>query len=271
MSSKDIYEEVRNSRDFTGKVVLVTGSSGGIGGQIVKLFSALGASVVVTGRREDRIKEIAEETHELSPKKLKPLEVVADLAKDADVERVFNETVKTFNRLDVLVNNAGVYTTANVTDNDFMDILDKLERVDVKASLQLIRLSVPYLQKTNGSIINIGSTISERPQNSGLAYDLVKTSLTKMSEVLAIELAPQGIRVNTVSAGLVESQQGMEDWVKKCAKYTPLGRIGQPIDIAKGVVFLASTDAQFITGHNLVIDGGLKYNMDSNFVNPNII
>ncbi|CAG2165701.1 unnamed protein product [Oppiella nova] len=93
MSSKDIYEEVRNSRDFTGKVVLVTGSSGGIGEQTVKLFSALGASVVVTGRRAEGVKRVAKEAQELSPQKLKPLEVVADLAKDADVERVFNETV----------------------------------------------------------------------------------------------------------------------------------------------------------------------------------
>ena len=88
---------------------------------------------------------------------------MADLTKDADIERLFNETIKTFNRLDVLVNNAGVLIEGNGTEKDFLDILDKSERVDVKASLQLIRLSVPYLQKTNGSIINIGSTISERP------------------------------------------------------------------------------------------------------------
>ena len=88
---------------------------------------------------------------------------MADLTIDADVERLFNETIKTFNRLDVLVNNAGVLIEGNGTEKDFLDILDKSSRVDVKASLQLIRLSVPYLQKTNGSIINIGSIISERP------------------------------------------------------------------------------------------------------------
>ena len=89
--------------------------------------------------------------------------VVADLTKDTDIERLLNETIKTFNRLDVLVNNAGVLIQGNGTEKDFLDILDKSSRVDVKASLQLIRLSVPYLQKTNGSIINIGSIISERP------------------------------------------------------------------------------------------------------------
>ncbi|CAG2181601.1 unnamed protein product, partial [Oppiella nova] len=196
--NNDIYDEVRDSRNFTGKVVLLTGSSSGIGEQTVKLFSALGASVVVTGRNASQVETVVQEVQQLSPKKLKPLGVVADLTKDADIERLLNETIKTFNRLDVLVNNAGAVIQGNGTEKDFLDILDKSSRVDVKASLQLIRLSVPYLQKTNGSIINIGSIESERPRKSLLAYNLAKTSLTTISNVLAIELGPQGIRVNTL-------------------------------------------------------------------------
>ncbi|CAG2173035.1 unnamed protein product [Oppiella nova] len=265
--NNDIYDEVRDSRNFTGKVVLVTGSSSGIGEQTVKLFSALGARVVVTGRNASHVETVVQEVQQLSPKKLKPLGVVADLTKNADIERLFNETIKTFNRLDVLVNNAGAVIFGNGTEKDFLDILDKSSRVDVKASLQLIRLSVPYLQKTNGSITNIGATISERPIKSMLPYNLAKTSLTTISNVLAIELGPQGIRVNTLSVGVVLKPGIPDEVIKKCAKYTPLGRIGQPIDIAKGVVFLASSDAEFITGHNLVIDGGLKYNMDSDYLN----
>ncbi|CAG2181857.1 unnamed protein product, partial [Oppiella nova] len=196
--NNDIYDEVRDSRNFTGKVVLVTGSSSGIGKQTVKLFSALGARVVVTGRNASQVETVVQEVQQLSPQKLKPLGVVADLTKDTDIERLLNETIKTFNRLDVLVNNAGVLIQGNGTEKDFLDILDKSLRVDVKASLQLIRLSVPYLQKTNGSITNIGAIISERPRKSLLAYNLAKTSLTTISNVLAIELGPQGIRVNTL-------------------------------------------------------------------------
>ena len=98
---------------------------------------------------------------------------MADLTKEADIERLFNETIKTFNRLDVLVNNAGVLIEGNGTEKDFLDILDKSSRVDVKASLQLIRLSVPYLQKTKGSVVNIGSTKSERPVIQLLIINLV--------------------------------------------------------------------------------------------------
>ncbi|CAG2167103.1 unnamed protein product [Oppiella nova] len=258
---------VRDSRNFTGRVVLVTGSSSGIGEQTVKLFSALGASVVVTGRNASQVEAVVKEVQQLSPQKLKPLGVVADLTKDADIERLLNETIKTFNRLDVLVNNAGVLIEGNGTEKDFLDILDKSLRVDVKVSLQLIRLSVPYLQKTTGSVVNIGSIISERPQKSLLAYNLAKTSLTTISNVLAIELGPQGIRVNTLSPGTILKPGTPDKLIKKIVRLTPLGKISQPIDIAKGVVFLASSDAEFITGHNLVIDGGLKYNSDSDVVN----
>ncbi|CAG2106915.1 unnamed protein product, partial [Medioppia subpectinata] len=106
--SAETFKEVLKSRDFTGKVVLVTGSSGGIGEAIVKLFAYLGAQVVVTGRNAESIKRVAAEARELSPKKLKPLEVVADLQKSVDLKRLLIETIDTYGRLDVLVNNAGV-------------------------------------------------------------------------------------------------------------------------------------------------------------------
>ena len=99
---------------------------------------------------------------------------MADLTKDEDIERLFNETIKTFNRLDVLVNNAGVYLSANGTDKNFLDVLDKSERIDVRTSLQLIRLSVPYLQKTNGSVVNIGSTYTERVVMQSIENIIIK-------------------------------------------------------------------------------------------------
>ncbi|CAG2165767.1 unnamed protein product, partial [Oppiella nova] len=129
--SNDIYDEVRGSRNFTGKVVLVTGSSSGIGEQIVKLFSALGASVVVTGRKDADIQRVVKEAQDLSPQKLKPLGLAADLTKTDELEKLLNETIKTFTKLDVLVNNAGIYLTANLMDKKFWDTFAAYEKIDV--------------------------------------------------------------------------------------------------------------------------------------------
>ncbi|CAG2113204.1 unnamed protein product, partial [Medioppia subpectinata] len=271
--SNDIYQEVRDSRNFTGKVVLVTGSAQGIGEGIVKLYSALGASVVITGRKAADISRVAKEAQELSPKKLKPLEVTADLTKDEDLQHLFNETIKAYKGLDVLVNNAGLLINSSATDKNFLSVLDKSEKIDLRASLELIRLSVPYLKKSNGSVVNICSTYIEHPQISYLGYDIAKAALGMATKVLSIELAPQGIRVNSVSPSVVQSHPRNESSVwelkimDKAVKTTPLRRPGLPIDIAKGVVFLSSSDASFITGHNLVVDGGLRYNEDSDYMN----
>ncbi|CAG2176565.1 unnamed protein product, partial [Oppiella nova] len=267
--NNDIYDEVRDSRNLTGKVVLVTGSSSGIGEQIVKLFSALGASVVVTGINDTDIQRVVQETQELSPHKLKPLGVTADLTKMAELDHLLDETIKTFGKLDVLVNNAGLYLLASIADKRFLDIFDEFEKVDTRAALQLIQNAIPYLGRTNGTIINVSSVLTERPQKSMLAYEMAKQALELSTEILSLELAPQGIRANTISQGAVQSHPLNQTDPIAVARYnnsvshTPLARIGVPIDIAKGVVFLASSDADFITGHNLVVDGGIRYNMDS--------
>ncbi|CAG2177288.1 unnamed protein product, partial [Oppiella nova] len=159
----DDYKQVRNSRNFTGKVVLTTGSSSGIGEGIVKLFSVLGASVVVTGLNATEITRVAEECQELSPNKLKPLEIVADLTKTDDVNRLLNETIKTFGKLDVLVNNAGVLKLSPLRDPNFMHVFDQTISINLRAYLELSQLAVPYLDKTNGTIISTSSIASSLP------------------------------------------------------------------------------------------------------------
>ncbi|CAG2176508.1 unnamed protein product, partial [Oppiella nova] len=150
----DIYKRAKNSRDFTGKVVLVTGSSSGIGEGIVKLLSVLGAKVVVTGRKEDQVKRVAQEVQELSPKRLKPLAVVADVTKSYDLNNLMNQTIKTFGKLDVLVNNAGIGMFAGVKDNNLMKVFDKVIRTNLRAYVKLSQLAIPYLEETNGTIIS---------------------------------------------------------------------------------------------------------------------
>ena len=178
--SKEDYNKVKDSRNFTGKVVLVTGSNSGIGEITVKLFSVLGAQVVVTGRNATTVKSVAAEVQELSPKKLKvrnsyifvlilnfeclkPLEVVADNTKSADVERLINQTIVTFGRLDVLVNNAGIFPASKILDKNFMQVFDSVFNLNLRSAAELNHLAVPYLMKTNGTIIHISSNLGIAP------------------------------------------------------------------------------------------------------------
>ncbi|XP_054162229.1 7alpha-hydroxysteroid dehydrogenase-like [Oppia nitens] len=271
MASNDFYDEVRNSRNFTGKVVIVTGSGAGIGASIVRLYSALGANVVITSRKADAVHKVALEAQQLSPKKLKPLEVIADLTKSDELTNLLTETIKTFGKLDILVNNAAGIPLALITDPKFIDELKSTEALDINANLELTQLAIPYLEKTKGNIVMITSTLTERPLKGWLNLIIAKSALEDATKVLSFELGSKGIRVNSVSPGIIDSNPGTHDQtfvglLNKTAKRTPLGRVGQPNDIAAAVVFLSSSDARFITGHSLVVDGGLKYNMDSDFL-----
>ncbi|CAG2113739.1 unnamed protein product [Medioppia subpectinata] len=192
------YKDVINSRNFTGKVVLITGSSSGIGEGIAKLFSILGANVVVTGRKAADVQRVAKEVLELSPKKLKPLEVVGDLTKAEDVTKLMDNTIKTFGKLDVLVNNAGIYPESTIEMKNLMEVWDQTFNIDLRAVVQLIHQSVPHLEKTNGTIIDISSIAGIRPGAYALAYCAAKAGLDMLTRVLALELGPKGIRVNTL-------------------------------------------------------------------------
>jgi NAD(P)-dependent dehydrogenase (short-subunit alcohol dehydrogenase family) len=177
--SNESYEEVKESRNFTGKVVLVTGSSSGIGEGTVKLYSILGAKVVVTGRNETRIKAVAEECHKLSPHglkvvnvillynfynlNLKPLEVVADLTKQDDAKRLVDSTIKEYGKLDILVNNAGSSVLSSIKDDKVLEEFDKVFNIDVRSVVEMIHLSIPHLEKSKGTIINISSDAGLSP------------------------------------------------------------------------------------------------------------
>ncbi|CAG2121172.1 unnamed protein product, partial [Medioppia subpectinata] len=192
------YKAVGNSRNFTGKVVLVTGSSSGIGEGIVKLFSLLGASVVVTARKAPDVQRVAKECEELSPKKLKPLQVVGDLTKSADINNLIDTTIKTYGKLDVLVNNAGIYPEVNITEPDILRVWDQVMALDLRAVVELIHRAVPHLEKTNGTIIDISSISALSPTKDALVYGTAKAGLDMLSKILALELGPKNIRVNSV-------------------------------------------------------------------------
>ncbi|CAG2110785.1 unnamed protein product, partial [Medioppia subpectinata] len=256
------YMKVKESRNFTGKVVLTTGSSSGIGEGIVKLFAILGAHVVVTGRNQTEIDIVAKEVEQLSPHHLK-----ADLTKTSEMQFLLNETIKTYGKLDVLVNNAGIGSIAQLMDKDFMKSYDSVFSIDLRAVVELNRLAVPYLNQTNGTIIHISSMCTHAPNNYGMDYSMAKEAMNMMTRVMAMELGPY-IRVNTLSPGAILTASFRDSKVPIIVKIreralhnAPLKRMGQPLDIAKGVAFLASIDAEFLTGEEIVIDGGLIYNV----------
>ncbi|CAG2107293.1 unnamed protein product [Medioppia subpectinata] len=273
--SNDVFKDMKSDHDFTGKVVLTTGSSSGIGEGIVKLFSLLGANVVVTGRKVSEISRVAKEAQQLSPKKLKPLEVVADVGKSDDLKRLLNETIKTYGKLDVLVNNAGIGQFIGIRDPNLMSVFDKTIHINLRSFLELIQLSVPYLDQTNGTIISISSIAAFKPYINimskqsalGLAYQASKAGVDVMSRALALELGPK-IRVNVINPGPVitnffnnnpmANPKAAEKLFSNMMSKITMKRLGSALDIAKGVVYLASPDAAFITGANLVIDGVLS-------------
>ncbi|XP_054152553.1 3-oxoacyl-[acyl-carrier-protein] reductase FabG-like [Oppia nitens] len=246
---------------MVSSVVLTTGSNSGIGAGIAKLFAQLGANVVITGRNATEIQSVANECQQLSPKKLKPLQVVADVSKDSQLNGLLNKTIETYGKLDVLVNNAGIAPFVAINDSKFMSTYDTVMAVNLRPYVQLSYLAVPYLNKTNGTIISMSGITSLAPIRKTLALDVSKAGVDMMTRVLALELGPN-IRVNTISPGSIDNGDPNSEKIRKyLAANTPLKRSGQPQDIAQGVVFLASDQSTFITGTDLVIDGGLVYNI----------
>jgi NAD(P)-dependent dehydrogenase (short-subunit alcohol dehydrogenase family) len=151
-------------RNFTGKVALVTGSSSGIGAAVVKHFAQCGASVVVTGRNAENVKSVAEECVKLSKQGEKAvLQVVSDVTKDADLDRLVKSTIEKFGKLDILVNNAGMGGQSPIYDDDLMKTYEKLFNLNVRSVMSLTRLAVPHLEKTNGNIINLSSMAGLKP------------------------------------------------------------------------------------------------------------
>ena len=143
--------------NFSGKVVLITGSSAGIGAATAVQFSRAGAQVVVTGRRADKVSEVAKECLKVSPKQSKALEVVADVTKPEDLRRLVDTTVKHFGKLDVLVNNAGAGTVTSINNKDFYETYLKVMQINLNSVVYLTHICVEHLEKTKGNIINISS------------------------------------------------------------------------------------------------------------------
>ena len=247
--------------DLTGKVAVVTGASKGIGAAIAKSLAAAGASVVVNyaSSREGADKVVAA----ITSKGGKAVAVQGDVAKAADVTRIFAESNKAFGRLDVLVNNAGVYEMAPI-DAITEESFHRQFNTNVLGLLLATKEAVKYFGDNGGSVINIGSVVSRITPPASAIYTGTKGAVDAITGVLSRELGPKKIRVNALNPGLVETEgthtAGFigSDFEKNVVETAPLGRIGQPGDIASIAVFLASDDSAWLTGEQLLAGGGVR-------------
>ncbi len=244
---------------LANKVAIVTGASKGIGAGIAKALAAEGASVVVNyaSSKEGADKVVAE----ITGKGGKAIAVGGDFSKQEEISRVFAETKKAFGRLDTLVNNAGVYgfsPLGQITAESFHKMFD----LNVLGLILASQEALQYFGPEGGSIINIGSVVSSIHPPMSAVYSATKGAVDSVTGVLAKELGPKKIRVNSINPGMVATEGSADfrgsDMEKQSVAQTPLGRIGQPADIGPIAVFLASDESAWLTGEVMLASGGVR-------------
>lgn len=241
-----------------GKVALVTGGTRGIGLETVRVFKENNAEVILLGSREETvlkaISELKEEGYEVSG-------YYPDLNNYEEIERTIKEIIDKYGHLDILVNNAGISANKKIEDTtseDFSKIMD----LNVKAIFNMIKAVVPYMKENNGGVIlNTSSMVSIYGQPSGVGYPASKFAVNGLTKSLSRELASFNIRVNAVAPGITRTDMVAslpEEQIAPLIKTIPLGRIGEPRDIANAFLFLASDMASYITGEILSVDGAAR-------------
>ncbi len=240
---------------FENKVVLITGGGTGIGKATAIAFAAEGAKVVITGRRQSVLEETTKELGGLAHF------VVGDVSKNGDPKIIVDKTIGKYGKLDVLVNNAGIGVMGPLLETSDEDI-ENIYRTNVFGPLALTREAITHLVKTKGCVINISSTMSHGVLPGSAVYSSTKAALDHATRLLAAELGPSGIRVNAVAPGLTDTDMAAgvrsnEQMLGVFVGQTPMGRLGEPYEIANAVLFLAGTGAGWITGQVVQAGGGL--------------
>lgn len=243
--------------NLTNQVALVTGAATGIGASIAVKLAELGAKVVITGRKEAPLQEAVKLHENISY-------ITADVGKTEDVSRILSEIQGKFDRLDIIVNNAGMAPVTPIAAQTLSEF-DAVFNVNVRAVVDLTQQALPMLKASQGSIINIGSAVANQPLPNMSVYSASKAAVKTLTLVWAKELAKDGIRVNNISVGPIEtpiyektelSPEEAQAHKDRVTALVPMGRFGQPKDIADIVAFLASSEANFITGADIPVDGG---------------
>ncbi|KAJ0174895.1 hypothetical protein K1T71_010003 [Dendrolimus kikuchii] len=252
--------------NFANKVVLITGASSGIGETSAILFSKYDAKLVLVGRNETNLLNVANRCEK--ERGLKPLAIVADLSTDEGCERTVKATLEHFGRLDVLVNNAAIGGPEGI-ENATMEKFDKLFNNNLRSVYNLTRLLVPAIIESKGNIINISSLAGIAVAANNLPYGMAKAALTFFTRVTSVELAPKGVRVNTICPGITatnfrprmtgQTAPEYQEWLKVAEQTIPMRKACEAGDIANMVVFVASDNCKLVTGTTINVDGGMQF------------
>jgi|ERR1051325_9170090 NAD(P)-dependent dehydrogenase (short-subunit alcohol dehydrogenase family) len=245
----------------TARTVLVTGATSGIGRAVAKRFATESARVIGLGRSQSELTRVEKEISDAGGT---PLMLQADVTVDSDLQNAFETAIDQVGRLDVLVNAAGHISTGSIEDTTLSD-WDAMMNVNLRSVFYLMQLATPHLVKTKGSMVNVSSVTGLRSFPGVLAYCVSKAGLDQLTRCAALELASKGVRVNAVNPGVViteihkrggMSEEDYANFLERSKTTHPLGRVGQPSEIAELVFFLASERASWITGATYSIDGG---------------
>ena len=235
--------------DLTGKNVLITGGTAGIGLAVAKRFAKHGAHIVICGRRDEG-KTIAEN--------IGVQFIKADLSRDDEINQLFADTLKRLDSLDIVVNNAGCSIHGDVIEKQAVSAFDQVFNLNVRAAYQVLQQAARHVTP-GGSIINTASVAATTAGGGGSAYYASKACIVSLTKTAALELASKPIRVNAVSPGLIESEIWNDslptDWAKRSV---PLQRIGKADEAAAVYHFLAADDSRYVTGANYLVDGGFS-------------
>ncbi len=246
---------------FANKVVFVTGATSGIGHAVAVKFASASARVVALGRNQSALHEVETAVREAGGE---PLVRSVDVTNSSETQRAIEETINKFGGLNVLVNAAGHISTGSI-ENTSLAAWDAMMNVHLRAVFHLMQLAAPHLIKTKGNIVNVSSVTGLRSFPGVLAYCVSKAGVDQLTRCAALELAPQGVRVNAVNPGVVVTEihkrggmsaENYENFLEHSKTTHPIGRVGDPKEIAELVFYLASEKAAWITGATYPIDGG---------------
>ena len=241
------------------KVAIITGGTRGIGFAIAKKFLDNKAKVVILGSKEETVTKALNEFKELN-ENYEVTGYYPNLTNEESVKEMFDKVKEQYGKIDILVNNAGVSSRTPLTEHTIEEF-DKVCDINLKSAFVCSKVAVDYLKETKGVILNTSSMVSKYGQPSGVMYPSTKFAINGMTLSLARELAPLGIRVNAVAPGITKTDMVAnlpEEMIKPLIATIPLGRIGEPEDIANAFLFLASDLASYVTGQVLGVDGAAR-------------
>lgn len=249
------------TKAFQGKVILITGAASGIGAATAIHFSKMETKLSLIDISPENLKKIGNECQN-NIKTSEVLQIEADMTKEEDLQKIIEETVKHFGKLDILINNAGILDKGSIECTSLKQF-DKIFNINVRSVYELTRLAIPHLLLSQGNIVNLSSIAAIQAIPTNLAYSMSKATINHFTKNLALDLASRNVRVNSVNPGIIctniyknsgMSEKEVSDFLKNSKN--PMGIIGMPEDVVNAIEFLANNSNRLITGIHLSVDGG---------------